>query len=65
MKDLDLSKLMELMEDVKEAAGNIQLECIQEKPSLGKICELVSVGLMGLIGLLLVMLDDKNDKQIK
>lgn len=63
MKDMDFAKLVELMEDVKEAAGNIQLECIQEKPDMRKVFELVSVGVMGLIGLLIVILDSKSGRE--
>lgn len=52
MKNLDLAQLTALMENVKEAAGNIQLECMQEAANMDKVRELVNVGLMGLIGLL-------------
>lgn len=51
MKDMDLVQLTALMENVKEAAGNIQLECMQETANMGKVRERV-MELLGQIGYL-------------
>lgn len=51
MKDMDLVQLTALMENVKEAAGNIQLECMQEAADMDKVRERV-MELLGQIGYL-------------
>lgn len=40
---MDFAKLVELMEDVKEVAGKIQLECIKEQPDMVKVILLLGL----------------------
>lgn len=49
MRNLDLAQLTALMENVKEAAGNIQLECMHEAANMDNVREHV-LELLGQIG---------------
>lgn len=51
MKNFDLAQLTALMENVKEVAGSIQLECMQEAADMDKVRERV-MELLGQIGYL-------------